>query len=191
MSHASPTPIPAVFFDRDDTLIACRGVTPDGDLGDPALVRLLPGAPEACRVLKQAGFFLGVVSNQGGVARGKYGLDQVAACNDRLNELLDHAIDAFRFCPYHPSGVVCGLSREHPWRKPAPGMLFDIAEHHGIDLSRSWMIGDAERDVEAGLAAGCRTIRLSASANESTKAHHRASDLGEAASIVLGHGVGS
>ncbi|MFM9957418.1 MAG: D-glycero-alpha-D-manno-heptose-1,7-bisphosphate 7-phosphatase [Phycisphaerales bacterium] len=185
MPDQDAQPRPAIFFDRDDTLIACRTVTPDGDLGDPALVQLLPGALEACRALKRAGYFLAVVSNQGGVARGKYGLDQVGACNDRLNELLEHAIDAFRFCPYHPSGTVCGMSREHPWRKPAPGMLLDIAQHHHIDLARSWMIGDAERDVEAGLAAGCRAIRVAASPDEPTRAHHRASTLSEAASIIL------
>ncbi len=179
----------AVFFDRDDTLIACREVTPDGDLGDPALVRLLPGAREACAALRAAGWFLAVVSNQGGVARGKYGLDQVGACNDRLNELLGGSIDAFRFCPYHPRGVVCGLSNEHPWRKPAPGMLLDIAEKHSIDLAASWMVGDAERDVEAGLAAGCRTILIRAQANTDTaptKAHHTAATLIEAAGIILG-----
>lgn len=188
--HANTPGRPAVFFDRDDTLIACRAVTPDGDLGDPALVRLMPGALEACSALRDAGFFLAVVSNQGGVARGKYGLDQVGACNDRLNELLAGAIDAFRFCPYHPSGVVCGLAIEHPWRKPAPGMLLDIASHHPVDLSSSWMVGDAERDIEAGLAAGCRTvlIRRSDPGNpdpKPTKAHHTASGLIEAAAIIL------
>lgn len=181
---------PAVFFDRDDTLIACRAVTPDGDLGDPALVRLLPGALGACQSLRKAGYFLAVVSNQGGVARGKYGLDQVGACNDRLNELLDGAIDAFRFCPYHPSGVVCGLATEHPWRKPAPGMLLDIASHHSIDFSKSWMVGDSERDIEAGLAAGCRTVLIRSPDSggpdpKPTRAHHTASSLVAAAAIIL------
>lgn len=178
----------AVFFDRDDTLIACREVTPDGDLGDPALVRLLSGAAEACAALRREGWFIAVVSNQGGVARGKYGLDQVGACNQRLNELLEGAVDAFRFCPHHPRGIVCGLSTEHPWRKPAPGMLLDIAEKHGVDLAASWVVGDAERDIEAGLAAGCRTILLrrgSAADAATTKAHHTAASLREAAAIIL------
>jgi D-glycero-D-manno-heptose 1,7-bisphosphate phosphatase len=178
----------AVFFDRDDTLIACRDVTPDGDLGDPSLVRLLPGASEACAALRADGWFIAVVSNQGGVARGRYGLDQVGACNDRLNELLGGAVDAFRFCPYHPRGIVCGLSAEHPWRKPAPGMLLDIAEKHAIDLAASWMVGDAERDIEAGLAAGCRTILVRSGAGAGsvpTKAHHAVKSLREAAAIIL------
>lgn len=178
----------AVFFDRDDTLIRCREVAPDGDLGDPALVSLRPGALEACRALKGAGWFLAVVSNQGGVARGRYGLDQVGACNDRLNELLGGVIDAFRFCPYHPRGVVCGFSTEHAWRKPAPGMLLDIAGCHGIELSESWMVGDAERDVEAGARAGCRTILLHDPARgvaPVTRADHVAPGLIAGADIIL------
>lgn len=176
----------AVFFDRDDTLIRCREVVPDGDLGDPRLVSLRPGARGACEALKGAGWFIGVVSNQGGVARGKYGLDQVGACNDRLNELVGGVIDAFRFCPYHPRGVVCGLSIEHPWRKPAPGMLLDLAETFGIDLSRSWMVGDAERDVEAGVNAGCRAILLSETPAPATRAGFVAPDLMSAVNIILG-----
>lgn len=178
---------PAVFLDRDDTLIACREVVPDGDLGNPSLVRLLPGVAEGLRALNRAGFFLGVVSNQGGVARGKYGLDQVDACNQRLNELADGVIDAFRFCPYHPSGVVCGLSTEHPWRKPAPGMLFDLTEKHALDLPRSWMVGDAERDVLAGIAAGCRSIliRPPGQAGESTRAVAVVPDFSHAVETIL------
>lgn len=181
----------AVFFDRDDTLIECRSVVPSGDLGDPSLVRLRAGAFEACAALKAAGWFLAVVSNQGGVARGKYGLDQVGACNDRMNELLGGAIDAFRFCPFHPAGVVCGLAVEHPWRKPAPGMLLDVAEHYGVDLSASWMVGDAERDVEAGKRAGCRSILISddvarGAAAPATVAERVVGDVLSAAAVILG-----
>ena len=151
---------PAVFLDRDDTLIDCRAVTPDGDLGDPALVRLRPGVLEGCRALKRAGFVLVVVTNQGGVARGKYGLAAVDRVHRRVNELLGGAIDAFRACPYHPQGTVAEFRREHPWRKPAPGMILDAAETLGLDLARSWVVGDTQRDCEAGRAAGCRTVLL-------------------------------
>jgi D-glycero-D-manno-heptose 1,7-bisphosphate phosphatase len=151
---------PAVFLDRDDTLIACRAVAPDGDLGDPALVRLMPGSLEACRRLKAAGFRLVVTSNQGGVARGAYGVDAVERVNARVNDLLGGLIDAFRYCPFHPLGTVPEFAREHPWRKPRPGMILDAASALGIDLSTSWTIGDAPRDVEAGRAAGTRTILI-------------------------------
>ncbi|MBL0927677.1 MAG: HAD-IIIA family hydrolase [Phycisphaerales bacterium] len=154
---------PAVFFDRDDTLIHCSDVTPDGDLGDPALVQLRPGALECCRALAAAGFVLAVVSNQGGVARGKYPETAVEACNRRAGELLhDHLgrslISAFRFCPYHPRGTVPEYTREHPWRKPQPGMILDLASVLGLDLDASWAVGDMDRDCQAGRSAGCRTI---------------------------------
>ncbi len=158
-----PPATPATFLDRDDTLIHCDGVAQGGDLGDPALVKLLPGVAEGCRALKDAGFTLVVVSNQGGVARGKYGVTDVERVNARLNQLLDGLIDAFYFCPYHPSGTVAEFAREHPWRKPQPGMLLDAATALSIDLARSWTVGDKQRDIEAGQAAGTRTIRISPS----------------------------
>jgi histidinol-phosphate phosphatase family protein len=148
----------AVFFDRDDTLIHCTGVTADGDLGDPALVKLMPGARDGCTTLRRAGFTLVVVSNQGGVARGKYGVDAVESVNARVNMLLVGQIRAFRFCPYHPEGSVPEFTREHPWRKPKPGMLLDAARELNIDLTRSWMVGNDVRDAQAGRKAGCRTI---------------------------------
>jgi D-glycero-D-manno-heptose 1,7-bisphosphate phosphatase len=154
---------PAVFLDRDDTLIRCDDVTPDGDLGDPALVQLLPGVAEGCRALKRAGFLLVVASNQGGVARGRYGVAEVEAVNARVNELLGGPpgiIDAFYFCPYHPQGTVPEFKREHPWRKPQPGMFLDAAAAMNLDIARSWAIGDRVRDCVAGKYAGCRTILL-------------------------------
>lgn len=175
---------PAVFLDRDDTLIRCRSVTPDGDLGDPDLVELLPGALETCRSLKEAGFALVVITNQGGVARGKYGLQDVDRVNARLNVLLGGVIDAFRACPYHPKGVVPEYAREHPWRKPAPGMILDAAEELGLDLKRSWLIGDAIRDCEAGRAAGCATIFLGDEA-DSPAVDYEEADLREAGRIIL------
>lgn len=148
----------AVFFDRDDTLIACNAVAPGGDLGDPALVAPLPGVRDACHTLARAGFTLIVVSNQGGVARGAYNEHAVHAVNQRVNDLLGGVIRAFYFCPFHPRGVVPAYTREHPWRKPAPGMILAAAAEHDIDLASSWLVGDAPRDVEAGRAAGCRSV---------------------------------
>lgn len=118
------------------------------------MVRLLPGAREACAMLRGCGLALVVVSNQGVIARGGATEDIVRAVNARLNELLDGAIDAFYFCPFHPRGNVPSFTREHPWRKPAPGMILAAAAELGLDLGRSWLIGDASRDVEACLAAG-------------------------------------
>lgn len=196
---------PVIFLDRDDTLIRRKGGLPTGDLGDPDLVELLPGAAEGIAVLKYAGFPLAMVTNQGGVARGKYTLDTVAAVNARVEQLLADiarlplpVFSAIRACPYHPQGIVPEYTREHPCRKPQPGMLLDAGKELNANFAQSWMIGDAERDVEAGIAAGCRTILVGdgsafatyhaesqAGAARHTKASFRAANVAEAAAIVL------
>lgn len=151
---------PAAFLDRDNTLIAN-----DGDLGDPDEVRLLQGAASAVASLKGLGFTVVVVTNQGGVARGKYTEDDVRAVHDRLLQLVSDSangatIDAFYYCPFHPKGSVPEYTREDETRKPAPGMLMQAAEDLGLDLHRSWMVGDQMRDIQAGHAAGTRNILL-------------------------------
>ncbi len=176
---------PAIFLDRDDTIIPCDSVVADGDLGDPALVSLLPGARQACDRLRSAGFTLVVVTNQGGIARGKFGIDAVHRVNARVNELLGDTISAFYFCPWHPLGKVPEYTREHPWRKPAPGMILAAAQDHSLDLARSWMIGDKERDAQSGQAAGCSTILIAREAPAATVADHIRPDIAAAAELVL------
>ncbi|MFO0875559.1 MAG: HAD-IIIA family hydrolase [Phycisphaerales bacterium] len=152
---------PAVFLDRDNTLMAN-----DGDCGDPAAVRLLPEVPEGLLVLRSRGFRLVVVSNQGGVARGAFSESDVVAVNARLAALLDAAtnvpgtIDRFYWCPFHPDAAIETYRGDHPWRKPNPGMLHRAAADLDLDLARSWIIGDAVRDAEAGRRAGCRSVLL-------------------------------
>lgn len=162
----------AVFLDRDDTLIVCRNLAAPpppaapGDLIDPALVALLPGVLEGCGALREAGFALVVVTNQGTVARGGATCETVERVNDRLRELLTikerGLIDAVYYCPFHPKGMVPEFTREHPWRKPGAGMILAAAEDLRLDLERSWLIGDAVRDIEAGVAAGLgeRCVRV-------------------------------
>jgi len=181
-----------IFFDRDDTLIHCRDATPDGDLGDPTLVRLLPTVSESIQLLKQSGFTLIVISNQGGVARGKYPTSAVDAVNAEVNRQLEGAINGFYFCPYHPKGTVPEFTREHPTRKPAPGMLRSAAEDFDIDLSQSWVVGDSARDCAAGKAVGARTILTprpdlyTPEEADTGDADFVASNLLEAARIILG-----
>jgi len=162
----------AVFLDRDNTIIAN-----DGDLGDPSLVRLMPGAAWGARALREAGYLLIVVTNQGGVARGAYGEAEVDAVHQRTAQLLEEAcewkrgdplVSDWMSCPFHPQGTVAAYRQEHPWRKPAPGMLLEAAKRHAIDCTRSWMIGDQDRDIEAGRAAQCRTIRLLHASEDAT-----------------------
>ncbi len=148
----------AIFFDRDDTLIHCRDATETGDLGDPTLVRPLPTVVETIQLLKQYGFTLFVISNQGGVARGRYTTCEVDAVNAEVNRQLGGHISGFYYCPYHPKGTVPEYTREHHTRKPAPGMLQSAAEDFDINLSQSWMVGDSARDCTAGKAVGARTI---------------------------------
>jgi D-glycero-D-manno-heptose 1,7-bisphosphate phosphatase len=198
-SAAAPSPPrkprPAVFFDRDDTLILNRSITAHsphpGSLFDPALVQLLPGAPAACADLKRAGFALVVVTNQGAVARGHCTIAQVQATNARLRELLraadPHAdLDAVYFCPHHPQGTLAPYNTEHPWRKPHPGMLLAAAHDLNLDLAQSWMIGDADRDIAAALNAGlppAQTIILDD--EPAPNAGHRVRSLSEAARIIV------
>lgn len=157
-------PRPAVFVDRDDTLIRNRGlpVGPPpavaGDLVDPELVELLPGVREACAQLVSLGLPLIVVTNQGVIARGGMSLDGLEAIHARLEELLTvdgrGLITAIYACPFHPLGTVEPFNVEHLWRKPQPGMFVAAAQEHDLDLGASWLVGDAPRDVEAALAAG-------------------------------------
>lgn len=156
--HVSATKRAAIFFDRDNTLIAN-----DGYLGDPAGVRLVDGAADAVARARRLGFVTVVFSNQSGVARGMFGEDDVRAVNARMEQMLlerngGAVIDRHEFCPYHPEATVEEYRRDSDLRKPRPGMIRQAAEKLALDLSRSWVVGDAPRDVEAGHAAGCRTV---------------------------------
>jgi D-glycero-D-manno-heptose 1,7-bisphosphate phosphatase len=149
---------PAVFFDRDNTLIAS-----DGYLGDPAKVVLIDGAADLIAAVRAMGCAVVVVSNQSGVARGMFDESATKAVNARLDRMLRDAnpralIDAHYYCPHHPQAPVEHYRRDCNCRKPRPGMLLDAARDLDLDLSRSWLVGDAPRDIEAGKAAGCRTI---------------------------------
>ncbi|MEN0019310.1 MAG: HAD-IIIA family hydrolase [Planctomycetota bacterium] len=156
---------PAVFLDRDDTLIVNSDLPAPpppanpGDIISPDDVRPLPGAVEACAQLRDAGYALVVITNQGVVARGGIDIDALGAIHERLHDVFTDAhgsrlLDAIYACPYHPRGSVEPFAREHPWRKPAPGMILAAADTLSIDLARSWLVGDAARDIDAGMAAG-------------------------------------
>lgn len=165
MHHIAASRAAAIFLDRDNTIIEN-----DGDLGDPSQVKLLQGAAAAISSLRGLGYKIVVLSNQGGVARGKYTEQDVHAVHARISELVGATtsgkIDKFYFCPYHPEGSVPQYQREHPWRKPQPGMLLQAAKDLNLDLARSWLVGDQIRDVMAGSAAGVRTILLAPDAQQ-------------------------
>jgi D-glycero-D-manno-heptose 1,7-bisphosphate phosphatase len=155
----------AIFLDRDNTLIHN-----DGDLGDPAGVKLIQGAASALASIQGLGYRVVVVTNQGGVARGKYTEADVEAVNAKVAELIKGVsgaiIDRFYYCPYHPEGSVEKYRRDHPWRKPQPGMILQAVQDLSLDADQCWMIGDQDRDIVAGAAAGLRTILLRPDAGE-------------------------
>lgn len=122
---------------------------------------LLPGVPEALSALADAGYRLVVITNQSGVARGLYTHAEARATGLRLAALLQpHGIRlaGHYHCPHHFDGSVPHLTGLCDCRKPSPGMLLRAAEDLGLDLPRSWTVGDMLSDVGAGMAAGTRTV---------------------------------
>ena len=160
-----------VFVDRDDTLIRCLDLPADawaggqrGDTADPRWVEPLPGAIAACQRLRAAGYWIVVITNQGMVARGNAPVGAIAEVNARMRQLFvaergEQLIHACYACPFHWKGRVPALTIEHPWRKPAGGMLRAAAQELDLPLAGAWMIGDAARDLEAGVDAGLRPER--------------------------------
>jgi len=188
--------VKAVFVDRDGVIDA---LVPDPVTGEPESplrtedVELLPGAAAALKRMRAGGWLLVGVSNQPAASKGLVSVQQLHRVQARVLELLagqGATFDAFELCLHHPAGVVDALSGPCDCRKPAPGMLLAAAQNLGIDLKRSWMIGDTDSDVLAGSAAGCRTVLV----EHPQSAHKRApgvrpdaiaSDLEAAAALVL------
>jgi D-glycero-D-manno-heptose 1,7-bisphosphate phosphatase len=177
----------AVFLDRDGTLIHDPGY-----LNHPDQVQLIDGVAEALAEFHRLGYKTVVASNQSGVARGIVTVEMLERIHDRLRELLaaqGASLDGIYYCPDHPDGVVPQYRKDSDWRKPRPGMLLAAAREMEIDLGKSWMIGDTERDVEAGRSAGCRTILISTTRSEygypeKSRPDHVAVNMREAVNIV-------
>jgi D,D-heptose 1,7-bisphosphate phosphatase len=149
---------PAVFLDKDGTLIADVPYNVD-----PHRMTLMPGTGAGLRRLAAMGYKLLAVSNQPGVALGYFSPEALGDVARRLTQLLldeNVVLDGFYYCPHHPDGTARPFSRLCTCRKPMPGMLLRAAAEHDIDLRASWMIGDILDDVEAGCRAGCRTLLI-------------------------------
>ena len=159
----------AVFLDRDGTI----------NIEKEYLHRVedfafIPGAPQAIKLLKDAGFIVIVVTNQSGVARGYYGEVAVNDLHRHMDAELARTgtgVDAYYFCPHHPEHGIGEYRKACDCRKPLAGMLFQAATDFSLDLAASFIIGDKLADVEAGLNAGCRSllVRTGYGAAESAK----------------------
>ncbi len=169
----------AVFLDRDGVLN--RAFLRGGVLSPPERpdqVEILPGAAEACQLLRQAGYVLIVVTNQPDVARGRQHQEVVEAINSTIRSAV--SVDEVRVC-YHDDNDGCEC------RKPAPGMILSAGRDWSIDLSESFMVGDRWRDIEAGRRAGCQTVLVGDHHEEGGRVvpDHQVDSLGAAAGIIL------
>jgi len=144
---------PAVFLDRDGTLIEDPGY-----LADPLQVRLLPGVAEALVAIEQAGYVRVIITNQSGIGRGKYSLADFHTTQREVERQLEAAgasIDATWYCPHTPDAGC-------PCRKPGTALFREAIATLDLDGSRSWCIGDNIRDIEPSLELGTRAILLKA-----------------------------
>lgn len=148
----------AIFLDRDGTINVYKGfLTKAEDF------ELIPGAAEAIKLINRSGYLAIVVSNQPVIARGDCTFEELQTIHNRMETLLGKEgafVDAIYYCPHHPDKGFEGERSDYKFdckcRKPKPGLLLQAAKDWNIDLSLSYMIGDSERDVEAGIAAGCK-----------------------------------
>lgn len=152
----------AIFLDRDGTINKYVGFLRNIDE-----LELLPDVPEAIKLINTSEYLAVVVTNQPVIARGEITLSELNEIHNKMETLLGEEgcyIDALYYCPHHPhkgyEGEITELKIECECRKPKPGMLLQAAKELNIDLSRSWMIGDSDSDVQAGLAAGCKSILI-------------------------------
>jgi len=184
---------PCIFLDRDGTLNFDYGW-----ITSPAKIELLPGAAEAVRAINEAGYLAVVVTNQPVIARGECTFAELAAINQKLEWLLmaeaGAHLDAIYACPHHPKSGIAGERAEYKirchCRKPAPGLLEDAARDLAIDVSRSWMIGDSERDLGAAAAFGVPAVLVSSNQQGfkddiSSKCAFRADDVKNAVQRIL------
>jgi D,D-heptose 1,7-bisphosphate phosphatase len=153
---------PGILLDRDGTIIVDHGY-----VGSVDRVEFIDGAAEAIARFNRAGHPVAVVTNQAGVARGLYGLDDVHKVHQYMaGRLAEHGahIDLFTYCPYHPDGVVEAFARTSDDRKPGPGLAWAAQAALHLDLAASWVVGDRPEDMGLARAIGASAIYLGAEA---------------------------
>ncbi|MDR1904609.1 MAG: D-glycero-beta-D-manno-heptose 1,7-bisphosphate 7-phosphatase [Treponema sp.] len=161
----------AVFLDRDGTINVFKGF-----ITRPEDFELIAGAAEAVREINRSGYLAIVVTNQPVIARGDISFEELAVLHDKMETDLGKYgayLDAIFFCPHHPDKGFPGerpeYKRDCECRKPKPGLILEAAEKYNINLSQSYMVGDQLRDIQAGVAAGCRPVLLTDEARGGTE----------------------
>ena len=171
---------PAVFLDRDGTLIEEVGY-----LDRLERLAFFPWSIDAVRLLNRAGYFVVVVTNQAGVARGMFDESFVGQAHRHIDVTLAAGgarIDAYYYCPHHPEGSIQAYRRLCDCRKPLPGMLRQAEEALGIDLHRSFVVGDRWLDIQLAQAVGATGILVRTGYGQTEE--HRPKDDVRAAAIV-------
>jgi len=173
---------PGVLLDRDGTIIVDHGY-----VGSVDRVEFIAGSAAAIAAFNRAGIPVAVVTNQAGVARGMYGVDDVTLVHEYIAaRLAGHGahVDMFLFCPYHPDGVVGAFARASEDRKPRPGMARAAATTLNLDLSASWVVGDRPEDIGLAEAVGAKAVYLGADSPDRPGVHQFPS-LAAAAPFIL------
>ena len=158
----------AIFLDRDGTINKYVGF-----LRKEEEFELIDGVAEAVKKINHSGYLAIVITNQPVIARGEVTFEGLQTIHNKMETLLGKEgayLDGIYFCPHHPhkgyEGEVPELKIDCDCRKPKPGMLLKAAEDFNIDLSQSYMVGDGENDIKAGMAAGCKTVLLNTEGEE-------------------------
>lgn len=181
----------AVFTDRDGTLNIEKSY-----LYKPDNFEFIPGVPEAIKKLNSAGYYVVVVTNQSGIARGYYTEANVEALHVYINELLEKIgarIDMFLYCPHHPEATKPAYRTECGCRKPQTGMFREAAKALPIDPARSWMVGDKESDIEFGRRTGLETVLVETGYGSEVRGYEgvRAKAFPEAVEFILSRRIKS